>query len=306
MLEDYKEKQPLFYNQVSKIIKSDKISHAYLIETNDCPYGFDIAMSLSKSFLCQKKDNSPCSSCNICLNIDTNNYPDLKIIEADSKMIKKEQLLELQKEFSVKPLYGKYLIYIIKNAELLNRSSANTILKFLEEPSPNIIAILLTNNIYNCLDTIISRCQVLSLIKEEQINNNIFKKIYEKKSPNEEFNLFVEKQIINIMEFYEKLEKDKTKLIAFYDVFSLIDKIDILFDIGIKLYIDILNYKLKRKIEYFENNIDIIKNISNFNEFNDIIRKIEIINDFQKKSSYNVNKELFINNFIITFSGGNL
>lgn len=306
MLEDYKEKQPLFYNQVSKIIKSDKISHAYLIETNDCPYGFDIAMSLSKSFLCQKKNNSHCSSCNICLNIDTNNYPDLKIIEADSKMIKKEQLLELQKEFSVKPLYGKYLIYIIKNAELLNRSSANTILKFLEEPSPNIIAILLTNNIYNCLDTIISRCQVLSLIKEEKINNNIFKKIYEKTSPNEEFNLFVEKQIINIMEFYEKLEKDKTKLIAFYDVFSLTDKIDILFDIGIKLYIDILNYKLKRKIEYFENNIDIIKNISNFNEFNDIIRKIEIINDFQKKSSYNVNKELFINNFIITFSGGNL
>jgi len=306
MLEDYKEKQPLFYNQVSKIIKSDKISHAYLIETNDCPYGFDIAMSLSKSFLCQKKNNSPCFSCNICLNIDTNNYPDLKIIEADSKMIKKEQLLELQKEFSVKPLYGKYLIYIIKNAELLNRSSANTILKFLEEPSPNIIAILLTNNIYNCLDTIISRCQVLSLIKEEKINNNIFKKIYEKTSPNEEFNLFVEKQIINIMEFYEKLEKDKTKLIAFYDVFSLTDKIDILFDIGIKLYIDILNYKLKRKIEYFENNIDIIKNISNFNEFNDIIRKIEIINDFQKKSSYNVNKELFINNFIITFSGGNL
>ena len=44
MLEDYKEKQPLFYNQVSKIIKSDKISHAYLIETNDCPYGFDIAI----------------------------------------------------------------------------------------------------------------------------------------------------------------------------------------------------------------------------------------------------------------------
>ena len=107
-------------------------------------------------------------------------------------------------------------------------------------------------------------------------------------------------------DLYEKLEKDKTKLIAFYDVFSLTDKIDILFDIGIKLYIDILNYKLKRKIEYFENNIDIIKNISNFNEFNDIIRKIEIINDFQKKSSYNVNKELFINNFIITFSGGNL
>ena len=39
--------------------------------------------------------------------------------------------------------------YIIKNAERLNPSSANTILKFLEEPEDNIIAILLTNNRYN-------------------------------------------------------------------------------------------------------------------------------------------------------------
>lgn len=306
MLEDYKEKQPLFYNQISKIIKSDKISHAYLIETNDCPYGFDIAMSLSKSFLCPKKEDEICSSCNICLNIDTNNYPDLKIIETDSKMIKKEQLLELQKEFSVKPLYGKYLIYIIKNAELLNKSSANTILKFLEEPSPNIIAILLTNNIYNCLDTIISRCQVLSLINEETLNKNIFKKIYEKTDKKEDFDIFVEQEIKNIIDFYKRLEQDKTKLIAFYDITNLTDKIDILFDIGIKLYIDILNYKLKRNLEYFENYIDDIKNVSDFNEIGDIIRKIEIINDFQSKSSYNVNRELFVNNFIITFSGGNL
>ena len=49
-----------------------------------------------------------------------------------------------------------------------------------------------------------------------------------------------------LFKFKKKQEKDKTKLIAFYDVFSLTDKIDILFDIGIKLYIDILNYKLNR------------------------------------------------------------
>ena len=61
MLEDYKEKQPLFYNQISKIIKSDKISHAYLIETNDCPYGFDIAMSLSKSFFTRFATRLPLS-----------------------------------------------------------------------------------------------------------------------------------------------------------------------------------------------------------------------------------------------------
>ena len=223
---------------------------------------------------------------------------------------------ELQKHGKVKfdaafvvmdPGYRKEnRMMILKNAELLNKSSANTILKFLEEPSPNIIAILLTNNIYNCLDTIISRCQVLSLINEEKLNKNIFKKIYEKTDKKEDFDIFVEQEIKNIIDFYKRLEQDKTKLIAFYDITNLTDKIDILFDIGIKLYIDILNYKLKRNLEYFENYIDDIKNVSDFNEIGDIIRKIEIINDFQSKSSYNVNRELFVNNFIITFSGGNL
>ena len=45
----------------------------------------------------------------------------------------------------------------------MNSFSANTILKFLEEPNENIIAFLLTNNRYHVIDTIVSRCQILSL-----------------------------------------------------------------------------------------------------------------------------------------------
>ena len=56
---------------------------------------------------------------------------------------------------------------MIREAEKLNGFSANTILKFLEEPEDDIIAFLLTDNRYHVLDTILSRCQVLSL-KEEK------------------------------------------------------------------------------------------------------------------------------------------
>ena len=56
-------------------------------------------------------------------------------------------------------------------------SSANTILKFLEEPAPNIVAILLTKNIYQVLETIVSRCQIISLAKHKEEN---LKDAYEK------------------------------------------------------------------------------------------------------------------------------
>lgn len=47
-------------------------------------------------------------------------------------------------------------------------------MKFLEEPEDNIIAILMTDNIHQLLDTIISRCQIISFAK----NNKNLEKNY--------------------------------------------------------------------------------------------------------------------------------
>ena len=303
MLNEYEETQPQLYNYVEKVIKNNKLTHAYLIETNGLPYGFDIALALSKTFLCPKNylKKEDCSECNICLNIDKGNYPDLKIIEADGKNIKKEQLLELQEAFKVKNLYGKYLIYIIKDANLLNKSSANTILKFLEEPSENIIAILLTDNIYNCIDTIVSRCQILSLKNPtDKINDNLYKKYLN----DEDLNEFITIVNKNVVSFYNTLEKQKEETIVFYDAVYFKEKIELLLTIGLYLYIEVLNAKYERNINNLIEFEEEIKNISINNETSDIIKKIEIINDFLIKNNFNINKELFLDNFIITFSGG--
>ena len=90
-------------------------------------------------------------------------YPDIKLIEPDGNNIRKKQLIELQKEYSNTSLLNNKRIYIIKNSERMNQASGNTILKFLEEPEDNIVALLLTDNRYSVLETILSRCQVLSL-----------------------------------------------------------------------------------------------------------------------------------------------
>jgi len=248
---------------------------------------------------CLKKEKS--SKCNICSNIDKGNYPDLKVIEAEGKNIKKEQLLELQEAFKVKNLYGKYLIYIIKDANLLNKSSANTILKFLEEPSENIIAILLTDNIYNCIDTIVSRCQILSLKNPtDEINENIYKKY----ANDDDITEFINDVNKNVVSFYIMLENNKTETIAHYDSNYFKDKIELLLTIGLYLYIEVLNIKYERETNNLKEYNEEIKKISINNETSDIIKKIEIINKFLKKNNFNVNKELFLDNFIITFSGG--
>lgn len=163
-----------FIRYIDNVIKNGKISHAYLIELDNYDIDFKYVLSFVKMILCnlsyeelEKSNNS------IIQLIDNGNYPDLYIISSDNSTINKSMVLDLQKEFNNKSLLNGKRVYIIKEAEKLNSSSANTILKFLEEPEDDIIAFLLTTNRFHIIETIISRCQVIA-IKEDynKINYN--------------------------------------------------------------------------------------------------------------------------------------
>lgn len=167
--------QQRFVNYIETIIKTDKLSHSYLIELGDVSLDYPFVLLFVKMILCphlvSNIDGLNCNRCNTCQLIDEGNFPDLEIIEADGMQIKKKQLLSLKEEYQNYSLIGHRRVYIIREAEKLNPSSANTILKFLEEPEEGIIAILLTKNRYQVLDTILSRCQVLSLVDSTEISS---------------------------------------------------------------------------------------------------------------------------------------
>ena len=55
MFDNYIKIQNIAYNILKNSIKSDKISHAYLIETQGNDYGFDFALSFAKALLCPKR-----------------------------------------------------------------------------------------------------------------------------------------------------------------------------------------------------------------------------------------------------------
>ncbi|MDN5907625.1 MAG: DNA polymerase III subunit delta', partial [Staphylococcus equorum] len=73
--------------------------------------------------------------------------------------IKKDQIEQLLHHMNQLPIEGDYKVYIIESFEKLTIQGENSILKFLEEPPENTIAILLTTKPEQILDTIHSRCQ---------------------------------------------------------------------------------------------------------------------------------------------------
>ena len=92
-----------------------------------CPYGYS--------------NNSNCGECSRCMRIENGNDPEVRYIYPDGLYIKKEQLKDLQEEFNLSSIEGNRRVYVIWNCEKMNVQASNSILKFLEEPVSNIVAI---------------------------------------------------------------------------------------------------------------------------------------------------------------------
>jgi DNA polymerase-3 subunit delta' len=320
MLDEYIDKQNIVYRQLKKALNNN-LSHAYLFITNDNIYANDIIMSFVKSIICPKNytNNSNCSNCIVCSRIDNEEYTEVKVIRPDGLWIKKEQLFELQKEFSTKPIEGSKRVYVIYEVDKLNKQAANSILKFLEEPAEDIIAILITNNINLVVDTIVSRCLNI-IFKSNKLEDYIDEKtstleklfyIFKKESDlnmylNDEKNkIFVD----SIIEFIKKYEDTKIKMINntkkyFHDIFKTKEDIEYVFDIIILFYKEVLHYILNKKINIFNDYTDDIISIANKNEKYQIINKLNKIVNAKELIKNNINSNLLIDKLIIELEGG--
>jgi len=308
MLDKYKDEQPILYNLLINAINNDKLSHAYLFETNNNPNSLDIIYSFVKEIMCPR--NTTCDKCSICSRIDNGNFLELKVINPDGLQIKKEQMSELQEEFSKVSLEANKKIYIINECEKMNLQASNSILKFLEEPIDNIIAILVTNNINKVLKTIVSRCQVVSLKKSNYLfGEDSFSNVASilTKSTVDRDNFINDEKIRNlynsVIEFIDFYEDNKSDTIIYckkmwHDKFK--ERQDNIFaiDIMINFYYDVLKYKISGQVSIYVSEIELIKKIS-FIDIDDILYRLELLIEVKKLVGSNLNMNLLIDYMII-------
>ncbi|WP_077623877.1 DNA polymerase III subunit delta' [Sediminibacillus massiliensis] len=164
--------QPLAVKMLVNSLKKDRVSHAYLFQGSRGTGKKAISLLMAKAIFCQyKNDAEPCQNCKDCQRIDSGNHPDVHWIIPDGQSIKKEQILHLQKEFTYTGLESNEKVYIIEDAEKMTANASNRLLKFLEEPSRQTTAMLLTSNSQSILQTIRSRCQIMAL---KPLNTGLF------------------------------------------------------------------------------------------------------------------------------------
>lgn len=118
-----------------------------------------IALAWAQGILCEK-EKPPCGKCHSCLRVQSQQHPDLLMIDTgDAASIKIEQVRQIQNFSSLKSFEAGSKVIIIDAAEKLTQQAANALLKTLEEPPEGAYFSLITSNRGAVLGTILSRCQ---------------------------------------------------------------------------------------------------------------------------------------------------
>lgn len=313
MFDGFKDSQPIAYSLLTNSIKNGKLSHAYLIDANNSEEAFDFVIAFVQTILCTNHYTNfdHCHDCNICHRIKNHNYPEIKIIETDSLIIKKEQLLELQSEFSRSSIEGNYRIYIIKDCDKMNKQASNCLLKFLEEPVPGIIAILLTNHFSRILSTIVSRCQIIHLMNVITLNKNSSLENLAILTCDSKTSIscFIEdeskKELIDsVLSFLDYFEENGLDTLIFmknlwYNKIQTREDSLFAFLLMIYFYYDVLKCKLSMKSYFFGDKIEFIQKFSQMNSIDTILHKIDVVNYGYEMVRSNLNINLLMDDIVI-------
>ncbi len=289
-------------NQISKSIKSDKLSHAHLLVGED---------GIGKSILAK----------NIGLKIlgktQGRQYVDLVEwrIEKNKSTIGVNSIRTLIEEINKKPFEGDKKVIIIYNAHKMTAQAQNAFLKTIEEPPKNVTILLLCENLEVILDTIKSRCQIHKLKSLNVEEMEEFLKMNYDDLPIEEIKVIVAfsdgipgkaekfiqdgnfKDIRDItLEILLKLNKSKTEEIIKYEkkLSNQKEKFEEILTAFLSYIRDTIIYK-----EIEEENLIInidkllsIKELANIFSFNKLNGIINIINDTRENLDRNVNPGL--------------
>lgn len=315
MKEYFKENQKIAYSTLINCKKNNKFPQAILLNGyKDTPL-LEIAKYVAKSIICENEE--PCEECLDCLRIDNESYTDLIIVDGNEHSIKKGQIEEIQERFSMSALEEKgSKIYIINNIENATNEAINSLLKFLEEPTNDIYAIITTANINNVLSTIISRCMNIHLKKASK--HNLVVEATKKNLPLEDALILsnFKGSLDSIVDTYEKTSylsikdvliefleqmKEKEDLLYFaqLEISEVIkDKNDFLLFLELLeiSFLDIMNYKNNSEL-IFKDHEDLIESLSN--SLDNIADKLNTIMLFKGSVMLNANVKLLLDSLVI-------
>ena len=139
------------------------LAHAYILAGPAGSGKKTLAGLLSAALVCSGEGEVPCGTCPNCRKALAGIHPDVITVEPQGKEIVVAQIRDLRSDAYIRPNEAARKVYRIYQAQTMNPSAQNALLKLLEEGPAYAAFLLLSDNAAALLPTIRSRCQTLTL-----------------------------------------------------------------------------------------------------------------------------------------------
>ena len=123
------------------------LSHAYILSGPAGSGKRTLAGLLAAALVCDRRGGAlPCLSCAGCRKAEGGIHPDIVRVGDDGKDISVAQVRALRADAYIRPNEAERKVYILENAQTMNASAQNAMLKLLEEGPAYAAFLLLTDN----------------------------------------------------------------------------------------------------------------------------------------------------------------
>jgi len=302
-----------------------RLSHAYVFSGPKGAGKTLTAIHLAKALFCGERSSleaggQACGACAECRKIEHGNHPDLIRIIPDGSSIKIDQIRDLQRGFAYRAAHARPRMYIIEEAEKMTIQAANSLLKFLEEPSEGIVALLLTDQANALLPTIASRVQRISFAPLTP--SSVAQAMIAEGAPESLVNAasqlaagldaarqyiqsewFAESRNVVIQLTREMLDAPATSLITLQQqVFKghLSEHIETILSLFGLLFKDIIHVQARMKASLnYPDHADWLKQIASRTEASRWVRALELVIEARKQLRAHVNPQLVLERLLV-------
>ena len=112
---------------------------------------------------CEREGDDPCLAGPSCLRTGAGMHPDLFLLDGRSASIKIDEVRALRPVLGEKPRFGRRRVIVLAEAQSLGVEAANSLLKVLEDPSPDTCFVFTAPQRERLLPTLVSRGWVITL-----------------------------------------------------------------------------------------------------------------------------------------------
>jgi DNA polymerase-3 subunit delta' len=142
-----------------RAVATGRVPHAYLFEGPAGVGKRGAALGLALALTCPEAPGRGCGVCETCRRIEAGVHPDVPTFAPDGPQLVIEQAKAIVGLAQSRPHEAAARVIVVDDADALNASAANSLLKTLEEPAPRNHLVLCTSAPDRLLPTIRSRAQ---------------------------------------------------------------------------------------------------------------------------------------------------